>query len=186
MKKFKKALFLDRDGVINQLIIRNGKAQAPYTPEEFSLYPGVEEAFLRLKETDYLKIIVTNQPDVSRGWVKVESVEAINKRIKEILPIDDIKICYHTNADLCLCRKPMPGMLIEAAKEWEIDLKKSYMIGDRYGDIAAGVAAGCITVLVGPGDEQGNYPSPDFRVESLLEGVKLIISSSEEEGDFHR
>lgn len=172
----KKAFFLDRDGVINKLIIRAGKAQAPYSLEEFELYPGVAEACQKIKASGYLMIVVTNQPDVARGWVKYESVEIINNKIKELLPIDDIKICLHVNSDQCLCRKPMPGMLLEAAREWEIDLLESYMVGDRYGDISAGVSAGCKTVLVGPGDEQGNYPGPDYQVSSLLEAITLILS----------
>lgn len=174
-KNSRKAVFLDRDGVINKLVMRNGKAQAPYTLEEFDLYPGVEEACLKLKGLDYLMIIVTNQPDVARGWVKSESVEIINHRIKELLPIDDIKICFHTNDDCCQCRKPMPGMILEAATEWGIDLERSYMIGDRYGDISAGVKAGCRTILIGPGDNQGNHSSPDYKAASLLEGVTIIL-----------
>ena len=170
----KKAIFLDRDGVINQLIIREGKAQAPYTLEEFALYPGVEEALVIIKASGYLAIIVTNQPDVARGWVKKESVELVNNKIRELLPVDDIKICYHTNSDNCLCRKPMPGMLLEAAREWEIDLKSSFMMGDRYGDVSAGVRAGCKTVLIGKGDAQGDHPSPDYRAELLIEAVKFI------------
>lgn len=175
-KAMKKAIFLDRDGVINKLVIRNGKAQAPYTLLEFDLYPGVEEAFQIISESDYLAIVVTNQPDVARGWVSHESVEMINNKILEMLPIDDIKVCFHTNSDQCLCRKPMPGMLLEAAKEWEIDLKNSFMIGDRYGDITAGVKAGCKTILVGAGDNQGDHPNPDYRANSLLESVSIIFS----------
>lgn len=170
----KKAIFLDRDGVINKLIIREGKAQAPYTLEEFALYPGVEEALKMIKEAGYLAIIVTNQPDVARGWVKKESVEMVNARIKELLPIDDIKICFHTNADNCVCRKPLPGMLLEAAADWEIDLKESFMVGDRYGDISAGVKAGCRTILIGAGDAQGDHPSPDHKAELLIDAMKFI------------
>lgn len=170
----KKAIFLDRDGVINKLIIREGKAQAPYTLEEFALYPGVEEALKIIKDSGYLAIIVTNQPDVARGWVKKESVELVNAKIKELLPIDDIKICFHTNSDNCLCRKPMPGMLVEAAEHWGIDLKESFMIGDRYGDISAGVRAGCKTILVGEGDAQGDHPSPDHQASLLIDAVKFI------------
>lgn len=170
----KKAIFLDRDGVINQLIIREGRAQAPYTLEEFALYPGVEEALKIIKNAGYLAIVVTNQPDVARGWVKKESVELINAKIRELLPIDDIKICFHTNSDNCLCRKPMPGMLVEAAQEWGVDLEKSFMIGDRYGDISAGVRAGCKTILIGEGDAQGDYPSPDHKASLLIDAVKFI------------
>lgn len=170
----KKAIFLDRDGVLNQLIIREGKAQAPYTLEEFSLYPGVVEALKIIKEAGYLAIVVTNQPDVARGWVKKESVELVNNKILELLPIDDIKICFHINSDNCECRKPMPGMLLEAAREWEIDLNHSFMIGDRYGDISAGVRAGCKTILIGIGDGQGEHPSPDYKAELLIDAVKFI------------
>jgi D-glycero-D-manno-heptose 1,7-bisphosphate phosphatase len=170
-----KAIFLDRDGVINKLVTRGGKAQAPYTLEELELFPGVIEASLKLKESDYLTIIVTNQPDVARGWVNIESVELINNRIRELLHIDDIKICFHTNSDNCHCRKPMPGMLKEAALHWDIDLEQSYMVGDRYGDVSAGLKAGCTTILVGAGDAQGDHPNPDYKVNSLLEAVRLIL-----------
>ena len=170
-----KAIFLDRDGVLNKLIIRNGKAQAPYTMEEFELYPGVVEALKIIKDAGYLTIVVTNQPDVARGWVKKESVDEVNAKIKELLPIDEIKVCFHTNEDKCHCRKPMAGMLLDAAKDWDIDLAKSYMIGDRYGDISAGVKAGCKTILIGAGDAQGEHPSPDHRADLLIDSVKFIL-----------
>jgi len=171
----KKAIFLDRDGVLNKLVMNNGKGRAPYNLEDFDLYPGVIEACHKIKKSDFLTIIVTNQPDVARGWVPRESVEIINNKIKELLPIDDIKICFHTNEDNCLCRKPMPGMILDAAAAWGIDLKNSYMIGDRFGDIAAGVSAGCMTFLVGPGDEQGSFPEPNYKVDSLFEAVNIIL-----------
>lgn len=172
-----KAIFLDRDGVINKLIIRNGKPQAPYSLEEFNLYPGVSEACFEFKKLNYLIIIVTNQPDVARGWVSIESVVMINNKIKEMLPIDDIKICYHTNNDNCSCRKPMPGMLLEAALEWKIDLTQSFMFGDRYSDISAGIKASCKTILVGAGDNQGDHPDPHYKVASLLDGLSIILSN---------
>lgn len=170
-----KAVFLDRDGVINQLIIRNGKAQAPYTLEEFALFPGVEQACLDLKAAKFLLVVVTNQPDVSRGWTTVESVDLINGKIRELLPIDAIEICFHTDVDQCHCRKPLPGMLVEASKRLNIDLTRSFMVGDRYGDIAAGIKAGCTTILVGPGDQQGNHPDPHFRAPSLWESSRWIL-----------
>lgn len=174
----KKAIFLDRDGVINKLVMRDGKGRAPYTLEDFELFPGVVEACQKLKEAGFLTIIVTNQPDVARGWVGEDRVHLINDKIKELLPIDDIKICFHTEKDGCDCRKPMAGMLLSSALEWEIDLGSSYMLGDRYGDILAGVTAGCKTFLVGEGDAQGAYPSPDYKVTSLFEGALKILSLS--------
>ena len=175
MKK-NKAIFLDRDGVINKLVIKDGVGRAPYVLEDLELFSGVIEACQKIKEAGFLTIVVTNQPDVARGWVERKNVELINNRILELLTIDDIKICFHTNQDNCLCRKPMPGMLLEAAEQWQIDLTKSYMIGDRYGDIAAGVIADCKTFLVGPGDHQGMHPDPTYRVSSLIEAVTLILS----------
>ena len=148
----KKAIFLDRDGVINKLVMTNGKGRAPYTLEDFDLYPGVVEACVKLKQSDFLTIVVTNQPDVARGWVPLESVELINNR------------------------KPMPGMILEAASFWGIDLTNSYMIGDRFGDIAAGVSAGCKTFLVGPGDAQGTFPEPNYKVDSLFDAVNILLS----------
>jgi D-glycero-D-manno-heptose 1,7-bisphosphate phosphatase len=173
----KKAIFLDRDGVLNKLVIREGKAQAPYSLSEFELYFGVQDALIQIKKKGYLAIVVTNQPDVARGWVTKEKVELINNEILKILPIDAIKICFHTNSDRCLCRKPMPGMLQEAGLEWGISLSDSFMIGDRYSDIAAGASVGCKTILVSSGAnkaDQLDYPNPNYYVSSLIEAVQFI------------
>lgn len=174
----KKAIFLDRDGVLNKLITRDGKAQAPYSLSEFELYFGVHEALEKIKERGYLAIVVTNQPDVARGWVTKDKVELINNEILKMLPIDAIKICFHTNSDKCLCRKPMPGMLQEASLEWGINFSESYMIGDRYSDVAAGAIVGCKTILINNGTDKGeqlDYPGPDFQANSLIEAVQFIL-----------
>ncbi len=172
----KKAIFLDRDGVLNQTIFRNGKARAPYTIEEFSLYPGVEEAITLLKERQYLLIVVTNQPDVARGWVSREAVEMVNNKIRDLIHLDDIKICFHTEKDNCQCRKPRPGMLLEAKSQWNIDIANSYMIGDRFSDVEAGKSAGCMTILIGEGDNVASEVKPDFQKMSLLEAAQMIAS----------
>ena len=164
-----KALFLDRDGVINKLIIRKGKAQAPYSLSELEIFEGVKFALKNFKELGFFIIVVTNQPDVKRGWTTKENVELINSELKKYLIIDEFKICYHDNFDQCLCRKPMPGMLLEAGEKFKIDYSKSYMIGDRYSDVEAGMKAGCNTVLIGEGDSQNNFSTPDFRANSLLD-----------------
>lgn len=168
------AIFLDRDGVLNQTIFRNGKARAPYTSEEFSLYPGVEEAITLLQESNYLLIVVTNQPDVARGWVTREAVEMVNNKIRDLIHLDDIKICFHTDNDNCQCRKPRPGMLLEAMGQWDIDSNQSFMIGDRYSDIEAGKMAGCKTILIGEGDNVAEI-KPDFQKKSLLEAARMIV-----------
>lgn len=174
LKEGRQAVFLDRDGVLNQLIYRNGKAQAPYLIEEFALIEGVKEACVELKSLGFLLIVVTNQPDVARGWVSKESVDLMNETVRSLLPIDDIKVCWHTNDHGCECRKPLPGMLVDSAKKWNINLKKSFMVGDRFGDISAGRSAGCQTILVGPGDAQGGHPEPHFRSLSLFDALPLI------------
>lgn len=172
----KRAVFLDRDGVINQTIFRDGKPRAPDHLEDFHFFPGVTEAVCDLKQAGFLIIVVTNQPDVARGWQKREVVEAMNQKVMNELGVDAIQVCYHVEKDQCLCRKPKPGMLTEAAGEWEIDCKRSFMVGDRFGDIEAGVAAGCAgTVLVGPGDIQGPSPEPSARVASLREAADWIL-----------
>ena len=171
----RKAAFLDRDGVLNQTIFKMGKPRAPYTLGEFSLLPGVYEGLLLLKEKNYLLVVVTNQPDVARGWVSKEAVETINQHLKELLPVDEIKVCFHTEYDQCLCRKPNPGMLLEAARQWNINLPESYMLGDRYSDIEAGKKAGCPTILIGEGDLPKTV-QPDYQKVSLLEAARFIHS----------
>lgn len=170
----KKAVFLDRDGVLNRTIFRDGKPRAPYTLEDFSLLDGVPEGIRLLRENQFDLIVVTNQPDVARGWVSREAVDAVNDKLRELIQVDDIKICFHDSKENCSCRKPRPGMLLEAARERDIDLKKSFMIGDRHSDVEAGIAAGCRTILIGEGDHSANV-SPDFQFNSLLEAAQLII-----------
>jgi len=171
-----KAIFLDRDGVLNKTIFRDGKPRAPYIIEDFALFDGVIEAVQSFKKAGYLTVIVTNQPDVNRGWVSRESVEMINLEITKLVQIDSVKICYHDNKDSCLCRKPAPGMLLEAARELNIDLSQSFMIGDRYSDVEAGHLAGCRSLLVGEGDAQGAVKDPVARVQSLLEASQWILT----------
>lgn len=168
----KKAIFLDRDGVLNKTIFKMGKPRAPYSLEEFELLPGVEEAIRKLKSKGYLLIVVTNQPDVSRGWVSLDKVHEVNNEIKRILKVDDLKACFHDSKDNCECRKPRPGMLLESARNFEINLTGSFMIGDRESDVEAGMSAGCKTILIGQ-DEVCSV-MPHYRGNSLLEVVQYI------------
>lgn len=171
----KKAVFLDRDGVLNRTIFRDGKPRAPYTLEDFALIEGVPEGIKLLRENKFDLIVVTNQPDVARGWVSREAVDAVNMKLRELIEVDDIKICFHdTNAN-CECRKPKPGMILEAAQERNIDLENSFMIGDRHSDVEAGIAAGCRTILIGEGDHSAKVV-PDYKFESLLDAARLIVS----------
>ncbi len=174
------AIFLDRDGVINDTVFRDGKPRAPDRVEDFRFFPGVEGAIRRFHSAGYLTIVVTNQPDVARGWQTRENVDAMNQVVRNELNVTDLYVCFHVEADGCLCRKPLPGMLLDAAAKWDIDLSRSYMVGDRFGDICAGVAAGCKgSILVGPGDSQKDAPEPSARVSSLAEAADWILATGQ-------
>jgi D-glycero-D-manno-heptose 1,7-bisphosphate phosphatase len=173
----RRAVFLDRDGVLNRSLLRDGKPAAPTVVAEFELLPGVVGAVKRLYAAGFLLVVVTNQPDVSTGLAKREAVGEMHRRLSEWLPLDDIKVCYHVEADGCNCRKPKPGMLLSAARERGIDLAGSWMVGDRWRDVAAGKAAGCRTILVACAYAERKAEAPDFTVASLPEAVEIILKN---------
>jgi D-glycero-D-manno-heptose 1,7-bisphosphate phosphatase len=171
----RRAIFLDRDGVLNRAIVVQGRPHPPVTLAELELLPGVVEACEQLRKAGYLLIVVTNQPDVARGIQRKEVVEAINETLLSKLPIDDIRVCYHDDQDQCVCRKPLPGLLVQAAREWQIDLSGSYMVGDRWKDIEAGGNAGCKTILIDCEYRDEMPSSPNHRVRSLAEVPDWIL-----------
>ncbi|MGA8274155.1 MAG: HAD-IIIA family hydrolase [Candidatus Sulfotelmatobacter sp.] len=174
-----RAVFLDRDGVINRALIREGKPFPPLTVAELEVLPGVPEALQALKKAGYKLLVVTNQPDVGRGRQSQQTLDAIHKALLSRLPIDDIFVCPHTDKDKCACRKPLPGMLLEAARKHDVDLKASFMVGDRWRDIEAGYNAGCRTILIDYGySERAPDHVPDLRVGSLREAADWIIRST--------
>jgi D-sedoheptulose 7-phosphate isomerase len=174
-----RAVFLDRDGVINRSVIRDGKPFAPSKLEDLEILPGVPQALQDLKRLGYKLLVVTNQPDVSRGTQSPQTIRAMHQTLMAQLPLDDILVCPHTDADNCDCRKPRPGMLLEAAHRHNIDLGNSFMIGDRWRDIEAGYNAGCRTILIDYGySERPPDREPDLRVTSLREAADWIIRST--------
>ena len=170
-----RAIFLDRDGVLNANLIRNNRPYAPRSLNEFRLLPGVEEAIQRIKAAGFLAIVVTNQPDVPDGITPRATVDAMHAELHRRLPLDDIKVCFHNDANRCNCRKPLPGLILEAAAERGIDLAASYMVGDRWRDIKAGQAAGCHAIFVDYGFKQDEAIEPDATVKSLPEAVSYIL-----------
>lgn len=175
----KQAIFLDRDGVINSTIIKEGKPFSPRKFEDFKLVDGVKDILERFKARGWLNIIVTNQPDIARGLMKKEELQKMHNLIRENLPVDDIFICPHDDADNCNCRKPKPGMLLEAAKKWDIDLNESFMIGDSWKDIEAGRNAGCTTLLIdSPYNKQIDS---DLRANELSALSEMILNSRKKE-----
>ena len=171
-----RAVFLDRDGVINEPVIRNGKPYPPASIDQLRLTANAAESLRQLKEHGFLLIVVTNQPDVRRGVTKKQTVEQIHAALTAQLPIDDFFVCFHDDEDGCQCRKPSPGLLCEAGKKHNINVEGSFLIGDRWRDIEAGVAAGCRTVLIDYGyEEQKSKHPPHAVVFSLAEAVNWIL-----------
>src|SRR5262245_22234310 len=173
----RRAVFLDRDGVLNRAIVRNGKPYPPSSVEELEITPGAYECLLELRRRGILLIVVTNQPDVSRGTQTVAGVHEINDALMKALPLDDVFVCIHDDRDGCFCRKPKPGLFLHAAVKHGLILDHCFLIGDRAKDIDAGHAAGCMTVLIDCGyDEPPSHMPPDARVSSLNEAVRWITT----------
>jgi D-glycero-D-manno-heptose 1,7-bisphosphate phosphatase len=172
------AVFLDRDGVINRAVVRNGKPYPPASLEAFELLPGVVEAVAALRAAGYVIVIATNQPDVATGKQSREVVDAMHDRLRRELAVDDIRVCFHVDADGCACRKPRPGMLVEAARQWNLDLAASVMVGDRWRDIAAGRAAGCRTAFIDYGYAEPRPEAPDIIVDSLSAASRWILAGA--------
>lgn len=173
----KRAVFLDRDGVINRAYVRSGKPYPPGNLAELEILPGVKEALLALQAADFMLIVVTNQPDVARGTLRREVVEEINHHLAACLPIDEFRTCYHDTADRCECRKPLPGALLSAAKLHDINLGESFMVGDRWRDIEAGERAGCMTIFLDYGYDEKQPESVNYRVKSLSEATQIILGA---------
>jgi D-sedoheptulose 7-phosphate isomerase len=175
------AVFFDRDGVLNEAVVRDGKPHPPAAPADLRIPVGTAQALARLKERDFLLLVVSNQPDVARGTQQREAVEEMGRRLRAELPLDDVLTCYHDDQDGCDCRKPRPGLMTRAAKRYGIDLSRSYLVGDRWRDIDAGVNAGCKTVWIDRGYlEQAPASVPDARVRSLPEAVDWILTRTKE------
>lgn len=142
--------------------------------DELQIVPGAREALTLLRELGFRLLAVTNQPDVARGQQTREAVEAMHARLMGELPLDQIYTCYHDDRDGCECRKPKPGLILQAATEWDIDPTESFMIGDRWKDVEAGRRAGAVTFLIGMGYAERQTAKPDYRVGDLIEAARII------------
>lgn len=177
MPNLARAVFLDRDGVLNYPVIRDGKPYPPDSLAEMQIVDGAAEALNRLKTKGFLLLVVTNQPDVARGTQTLETIQTMHRAMAESLPVDEFLICAHDDVDHCACRKPLPGMLFDAQRRYGIDLPSSFMIGDRWRDMDAGHAAGSRTVFLDYGyRERGPSVPPNASFTSLTEAVNWIIT----------
>jgi D-glycero-D-manno-heptose 1,7-bisphosphate phosphatase len=173
------AVFLDRDGVLNEAVVIDGRPHPPDSVNDLIVRPDAIDACQRLHDAGLLLMVVTNQPDIARGRQTWEGVDAINAELRRRLPLDDVRVCPHDDIDQCGCRKPAPGLLVDGAIAWNIDLRKSVMVGDRWRDLEAGKRAGCAVILI-----QRNYSdesaiaSADLVVTTLYEAVPWILKTT--------
>lgn len=174
----KSAVFLDRDGVLVRNVLRDGRQLAPRTLAEFSFYSDAAAGVARLRQAGFLTVVVTNQPDVGHGLISPETLAAMHQRLAAAMPLDAILTCTHRQDEGCVCRKPRPGLLRRAADDFGIDLTRSWIVGDRASDIAAGQAAGCRTVLIDhqTGDAVGGAPEVAFN--DLAQAISYIVERS--------
>ena len=170
------AVFLDRDGVLSVPEFRDGRSFAPKRLSDFHLYDDAAPSLRRLKDAGYALVVVTNQPDVGNGLTPEQEVEAMHRRLAAELPVDRIETCYHAQGAGCACRKPKPGMLLNAAAALKIDLGRSIMVGDRNSDMGAGRAAGCATVLIDRGYRDERPQNADHVVLTLTEATDKILA----------
>jgi D-glycero-D-manno-heptose 1,7-bisphosphate phosphatase len=171
----RRVVFLDRDGVLNRAFPEHGTTRPPMSVAELELLPGVPDALARLRAAGAVLVVVTNQPDVARGKQTRAAVEEINARMSAELPLLDVFACYHDTADRCACRKPKPGMLLAAARKWDLDLGSAVLIGDRWSDIAAAHAAGCRGVLIETPFSNPERCAPDHRAADITAAVDWIL-----------
>jgi D-glycero-D-manno-heptose 1,7-bisphosphate phosphatase len=154
------AVFLDRDGVLNEAFVRDGVPTPPRNLSEFRLLPGVQDACAALKKSGFALVVITNQPDIARGTQTPAEVDLIHDRLRSLLPVDEICVCPHDDADGCPCRKPRPGMLLDAARRLGLDLARSASVGDRWRDVEAANRAGVVAIYVRRGYDRAREPEP--------------------------
>ena len=177
----KRAVFLDRDGVLNRPVVRDGLPFPPARLDELEIYPGVASGCAQLKAAGFILIVVSNQPDVGRGTLTRDAVEAMHEKLWVAVPaLDAIEVCYHagvSRGDPCDCRKPKPGMLLAAAAIHQIDLQRSFLVGDRWRDVDCAKAAGCRAVFIDHGYSEPLRTKPDFTVTNFTEAVARILET---------
>ena len=178
----KPAIFLDRDGVLNKPVLRDGLPFPPARIEEFQLYPEVADGCAQLKQAGFLLVVVTNQPDVGRGTMSREVIEAMHEKLRATVPsLDEVDVCFHAGENFgepCECRKPRPGMLRRAALTHGIDLERSFLIGDRWRDVDCAHAAGCRAIFIDHGYREPLREKPEFTVKTFREAVATILETT--------
>lgn len=174
------AVFLDRDGVLNEIVFHGDEPGSPRRLEDLKVTAGAAEALARLKAAGFMLICVTNQPELAQGLLQADALAAMNAEVRRQLPLDDLLVCPHDDTAKCDCRKPKPGMLLQAAARHGIDPRASFMVGDRWRDVEAGAAAGCRTIMIESAhrDRPPAVP-PDATLETLRQAADWILAHSD-------
>jgi D-glycero-D-manno-heptose 1,7-bisphosphate phosphatase len=172
------AVFLDRDGVLVRAPVVEGRPRSIRRVQELELEHDALAACAALHAAGFLLVVVTNQPEIARGTLSREHVDAMHERLGELLPIDEVRVCPHDDGDGCACRKPLPGMLLDAKREHGIALDRSFLVGDRWKDVEAGRRAGCTCVFLDREYSEPMPERPDVTVRELGEAVAWILERS--------
>lgn len=177
------AVFLDRDGTLNAPLVRDGKPYPPANADEFTLLEGVIEGCRTLREHGFVLVVTTNQPDVGRGTQARETVEAMHAKLMSLAPVDRIEVCYAPGGETPPDprRKPQPGMIYDAARDLDLDLARSWMVGDRWRDVDCGANAQLKTIFLDWGYDEKLRARPDFTVHSFGEAVRIILAHASDQ-----
>jgi len=175
------AAFLDRDGVVNVAYVLNGRPYPPKDLSELKIIEGVKESLEILQQFGFIPVVITNQPDIARGNQTWFALEEIHAEIRALTGVTHFYVCPHDDADLCVCRKPSPGLIIKAAQELSLDLQSSFLVGDRWRDVEAGQSMGIKTYFVDNSYQERRPTDPYITVKSLFEAVSLEVKQSNEQ-----
>jgi D-glycero-D-manno-heptose 1,7-bisphosphate phosphatase len=167
-------VFIERDGVLNNVRVERRHQVSPATLGDFRICKNAQPLLQRLKAAGFVLIATTNQPGLSRGCQSRRELDRMHELLRRELPLDDVLVCPHDETDLCPCRKPNPGLLVEAGFAWHLDLERSFVISDKWQDAAAARAVGCTSLLIrsswlGSGHYDLVLPSLEAVVEKLLQ-----------------
>jgi D-glycero-D-manno-heptose 1,7-bisphosphate phosphatase len=173
-----RAVFLDRDGVLNAVVLRGGKPASPRSLGEFEIEADARLLLERLRMAGFRLFVVTNQPDIARGLLSSQTLEEMNQQVLTQLPVEAVVVCPHDDGDRCVCRKPRPGMLEKLAEHGHFELRRCFVIGDTWRDVQAARAAGCIAIILNRDYNRGE--EADYRVDSLAQAIQLIIESADQ------
>lgn len=174
----KRAVFLDRDGVVNLAYTRSGKPHPPRDLNQLIILAGVKESVRKLTQFGYVVVVITNQPDISNGNSSYAKIDLLHKEMARLTGIENFYVCPHIETDICPCRKPKPGLLLQAARELKLDLSKSYMVGDRWRDVGAGQSAGCKNFFIDYNYSEKRPIEPFITVLSLFHAMELILGEN--------